>query len=126
MDVRFSAAVSHEHGALNLASPGEGGSNGVANENASLKPYLGIWIALLLIAGLEVLLTYRGFSTHALLAVLLILAFVEAAIGLLFFMHLKYERRSFRWALVISVIFVLLMMNQIWPDAYRMASIALR
>jgi len=111
---------------LNPDSSGEGGIDGVANENASLKPYVGIWIGLLVIAGVEVFLTYRGFSTRGLLAALLILAFIEAAIGLLFFMHLKYERRSLRWALFVSVIFVLLMMNQIWPDAYRMISIGLR
>jgi cytochrome c oxidase subunit IV len=127
LDVRFSAAVPDERGALNPDSAGNGRNNGVdEKENATLKPYVGIWIGLLVIAGIEVFLTYRGFSTHALLAVLLILAFIEAGIGLLFFMHLKYERRNLRWALIVSVIFVLMMMNQIWPDAYRMASIALR
>jgi len=30
--------------------------------------------------------------THELLASLLVLAFIEAAIGLLYFMHLKYEK----------------------------------
>lgn len=97
-----------------------------AARNPGLKPFIGIWIGLLLIAGVEVFLTYRGLSTHLLLTVLLILAFIEAAIGLLYFMHLKYERRIFRWSLFIAVIFVILMMNQIWPDAYRMASMALR
>jgi cytochrome c oxidase subunit IV len=126
VDVRFSAALSDERGALNPDSPGKGGNNAVANENTSLKPYVGIWIGLLLIACVEVFLTYRGFSTHGLMAVLLVLAFIEAGIGLLFFMHLKYERRSMRWALIVSVIFVLLMMNQIWPDAYRMVSIGLK
>jgi heme/copper-type cytochrome/quinol oxidase subunit 4 len=61
-----------------------------------------------------------------LLDVLLTLAFIEAGLGLLYFMHLKYERVSLRWALIIAVFFVLLMMNQIWPDAYRMASLSLR
>ena len=68
-------------------------------------------------------MTYRGLSTHGLLAVLLILAFVEAGIGLLYFMHLKFERPLLLWSFVISVVFVILMMNQIWPDAYRMVSI---
>jgi len=30
------------------------------------------------------------------------------------------------WSILISIIFVLLMMNQIWPDAYRMTKIGLR
>ncbi|MFZ0433008.1 MAG: cytochrome C oxidase subunit IV family protein, partial [Candidatus Acidiferrales bacterium] len=104
-----------------------GGMAGMGdNHDPAMKAYVGIWIGLLCIAGIEVFLTYRGFSTHALLAVLLILAFFEAAIGLLYFMHLKYERRNLLWTLMVGIIFVLLMMNQIWPDAYRMISIGLR
>jgi heme/copper-type cytochrome/quinol oxidase subunit 4 len=82
-----------------------------------------IWVGLLLIAGVEVFMTYRGLSTHGLLAVLLVLAFVEAGIGLLYFMHLKFERPLLLWSFLISVVFVILMMNQLWPDAYRMVSI---
>jgi cytochrome c oxidase subunit IV len=104
-----------------------GGMAGMeANHNPGMKFYLIVWNGLLYIAAAEVFLTYCGLSTHVLLAVLLTLAFIEAGLGLLYFMHLKYERLSLRWALIIAVIFVLLMMNQIWPDAYRMASLALR
>lgn len=94
-----------------------------ANHSPGMKFYVGVWIGLLCIAGVEVFVTYRGFSTHGLLAVLLVLAFIEAGIGLLYFMHLKYERPVLMWSFVLSVIFVLLMMNQIWPDAYRMVSL---
>jgi cytochrome c oxidase subunit IV len=81
--------------------------------------YLGIWIGLLFIVGIEVFLTLQGLPPQRLLAILLILAFIEAGIGLMYFMHLKYERRSLVWSLIPAVIFVLLMMNHIWPDAYR-------
>jgi cytochrome c oxidase subunit IV len=95
-------------------------------ESPPMKLYVGIWIGLLCIPGVEVFLTYRGFSTHALLAFLLILAFIEAGIALLYFMHLKYDRPILLWSFVLSVLFVLLMMNQLWPDAYRMVSLGLR
>ena len=88
-----------------------------------MKSYVLVWIGLLLIAGMEVFMTYRGFSVHALLTVLLILAFFEAGIALLYFMHLKYDRPVLLWSFVVSIVFVLAMMNQIWPDAYRMVSI---
>ena len=91
-----------------------------------LSSYVMIWFGLLCIAGIEVFMTYRGLSTTALLVVLLVLAFTEAAVGLLYFMHLKYDRPLLLWSFVIAVVFVLLMMNQIWPDAYRMASIGRR
>jgi cytochrome c oxidase subunit IV len=88
-----------------------------------MKSYVLVWIGLLFIAGIEVFMTYRGFSVHALLTVLLILAFFEAGVALLYFMHLKYDPPLLLWSFVISIIFVLAMMNQIWPDAYRMVSI---
>jgi cytochrome c oxidase subunit IV len=97
-----------------------------ANHGPGIKFYVAVWVGLLGIAGAEVVLTYRGFSTHLLLALLLILAFMEAGIGLLYFMHLKYDRPILLWSLILSIVFVLLMMNQIWPDAYRMVSIGHR
>jgi cytochrome c oxidase subunit IV len=88
--------------------------------------YVGVWVGLLCIAGLEVFLTYRGLSAPVLLTSLLTLAVIESAIGMLYFMHLKFERRAMMWSILISIVFVLLMMNQIWPDAYRMVKIGLR
>jgi cytochrome c oxidase subunit 4 len=95
------------------------------DQNQGIGKYVGIWVALLCIAGIEVFLTYRGFSTHQLLFALFVLAIIEAGIGLAYFMHLKYESPSLVWSLIPAVIFVLLMMNQIWPDAYRLASLRL-
>jgi cytochrome c oxidase subunit IV len=92
-------------------------------QNGGIAKYVGIWIGLICIAGIEVVLTYRGFSTHELLFALFILATIEAGIGLAYFMHLKYESPSLVWTLIPFVIFVLLMMNQIWPDAYRVDSL---
>jgi len=94
-----------------------------ATHSPGMKFYVGVWIGLLCIAGVEVFVSFRGFPAHELLAILLILAFIEAGIGLLYFMHLKYERPILLWSFVLSVVFVLLMMNQIWPDAYRMVSL---
>ena len=85
-----------------------------------MKEYFAIWVGLLCIVGIETFLTTMHISTYRLLAALLVLAFVEAGIALLFFMHLKYERPRLFWTLVPLVIFVLFMMNHIWPDAYRM------
>ena len=94
-------------------------------QNRGIVKYVGIWFGLICIAGIEVILTYRGFSTHALLAALFVLAIIEAGIGLAYFMHLKYESGYLVWTLIPFVVFVLLMMNQIWPDAYRVASLRL-
>jgi cytochrome c oxidase subunit IV len=101
-------------------------SEAVANHDPKTGFYVRVWIGLLCIAGLEVFLTYRGLSPHALLASLLLLSVIESAIGVLYFMHLKFERRVMMWSILLAIIFVLLMMNQIWPDAYRMTTIGLR
>jgi heme/copper-type cytochrome/quinol oxidase subunit 4 len=93
------------------------------NHVPGMKEYIAIWVGLLCIVGIETFLTTLHLSTHKLLAALLILAFIEAGIALLYFMHLKYEKPNLFWSLVPAVIFVLFMMNHIWPDAYRMLNL---
>ena len=92
-------------------------------QSNGIGKYVGIWLGLVCIAGIEVILTYRGFSTRVLLVALFMLATIEAGIGLAYFMHLKYEKPSLVWSIIPFVIFVLLMMKQIWPDAYRVDSL---
>jgi heme/copper-type cytochrome/quinol oxidase subunit 4 len=93
------------------------------NHEPGMKEYIAIWVGLLCIVGIETFLTTLQLSTHKLLVALLLLAFVEAGIALLYFMHLKYEKPNLFWSLVPAVIFVLFMMNHIWPDAYRMLNL---
>jgi len=93
------------------------------NHEPEMKGYIGIWVGLLCIVGIETFLTTLQLSTHKLLVALLLLAFIEAGIALLYFMHLKYEKPNLFWSLVPAVIFVLFMMNHIWPDAYRMLNL---
>jgi len=90
-----------------------------------MTTYVGIWVGLLVIVGIEVAVTYQRPETKSLLAVLLILAFIEAGIGLLFFMHMKYERKILFWTVVPITLFVLLMMDHVWADAFRMFSLRL-
>lgn len=90
-----------------------------------MKLYVTVWLGLLLIVAVEVALTYAGMSTTALLAALLALASVEAGLGLMYFMHLKYERRILFWSLIPALVFVLLMLNHLWRDAARLISLHL-
>lgn len=88
-----------------------------------MKVYVGIWTGLVLIVAVEVGLTYAHLPVATLLAALLALAFVEAGIGVMFFMHLRYERRSLFWSLIPGLVFVLVMMNHFWADAVRLVSL---
>lgn len=91
----------------------------------SFRAYIMIYAGLLAIVAVEVALTYTGLSVHERLAALLALALLEATIGLMYFMHLRYERRLF-WALIPGLLFVLIMMDHLWPDALRLFSHRLR
>jgi cytochrome c oxidase subunit IV len=92
-------------------------------QGPGMRLYVAIWIGLLLIVAVEVALTYARLPVGTLLAGLLALAIFEAAFGVMFFMHLRYERRALFWSLIPGLIFVLLLMNQLWPDAYRLLSL---
>ena len=78
-----------------------------------------IWVAMLIIVALEVVVTYRRPSMPVLIGALLVLAAVQAFLGLMYFMHLRHERALLGWSLVGSLVFVLALMNQLWPDALR-------
>jgi cytochrome c oxidase subunit IV len=78
-----------------------------------------IYAAILAIAGLQVLLAYRHGTIGQHVFEMLALAMVQAGLGVLFFMHLYREKRSLMLALVPATIFVLLMMNMIWTDSFR-------
>ena len=85
-----------------------------------LPVYVVVWIGLLLIVGAEVALTYARLSVGAQLGGLLALAVLEAGIGLLYFMHLRYERPSLFWSLIPALVVVLILMDHFWPDAVRL------
>jgi cytochrome c oxidase subunit IV len=85
-----------------------------------MKSYAAIYVGLLCIVAIEVFVTYRHLSTQQLIIYLLIFAFTEAGIAVMYFMHLKDERPSLVWSLILALLFVLFMMDHFWPDALRL------
>jgi len=88
--------------------------------SGGLTTYLVVYVCILAIAGLQVLLAYQHTEGMQLLARMLGLAVIQAGLGVIFFMHMRQERRSLGLALIPVTIFVLLMMNMIWSDSYRL------
>ena len=86
----------------------------------TMQLYVVVWVGLILIVGLEVFLTYEHLAAGTLLACLLGLALIEAGLGVMYFMHLKYERRALFWSLIPYLVFALVMMDHFWPDAVRL------
>ena len=95
------------------------------HEMPGMKLYVGVWVGLLLIVAFQVFLTYRDLPPKTLVASLLLLSAVEAGLALMYFMHLKYERPRLFWSLIPTLIFVLFMMDHIWPDALRLIKLRL-
>ena len=85
-----------------------------------IRKYLPVYFVLIAIFLVEVFLSFRIASTTALVVVLLLLAICSAGLGLMYFMHLAYERRSLFLTLIPATIFVLLMMNMFWGDSVRL------
>jgi caa(3)-type oxidase subunit IV len=91
----------------------------------NMKTYVVVWVGMMFLVAVEVLATYARPSVGTLLATLLALALLEAGVALLYFMHLRYERRALLWWTVPLVLFALVMLDQVWPDAVRLASLRL-
>jgi cytochrome c oxidase subunit 4 len=88
-----------------------------------MRVYVVVWIALLIIVAVEVALTYAHLPVATQLGALMVLAVLEAGLAVMFFMHLKYERRSLFWSLIPAIVFVFVLMNYLWPDALRLRSL---
>jgi caa(3)-type oxidase subunit IV len=96
-----------------------------ATHEPRLRVYVTVWICLLGIVAIEVALTRARLPAGSLVLALLALAIIEAAIGVMYFMHLRYERRLLFWCLIPALVFVLVMMNQFWSDAHRLRTLLL-
>ena len=75
-------------------------ASGASEHDPGMGTYVGIWVGFLAIVGIEVFITYQRPETKHLLFILLILAAIEALVGLLYFMHMKYERKILFWTIV--------------------------
>jgi cytochrome c oxidase subunit 4 len=96
-----------------------------SSPSPGMRFYVVLWAGLLAIVVVEVLLTYAHLRTLALAIALVALALIEAGVALMYFMHLKYERRILFWSLIPALVFVLVMFDHFWPDALRVRSMAL-
>ena len=96
-----------------------------SSPSPGMRFYVVLWAGLLVIVVVEVLLTYAHLRPLALAIALVALALIEAGVALMYFMHLKYERRILFWSLIPALVFVLVMFDHFWPDALRVRSMGL-
>ena len=91
-----------------------------AVKERGMKSSVVIYFCILIIAALQFVTAFANISPYQMLTRMLILAFIEAAMGVLFFMHLWYENRTFLWTVILITVFVLLMMQASWLDSFRL------
>ncbi len=92
----------------------------VPNAPRGITPYLPVYIGLLVLSGAQIFIAYSHLDRNRMLAAFLGVALLSAALAIMYFMHMAQERRSFFWSLIPATIFVLLMMNMIWSDSFRL------
>lgn len=87
---------------------------------ASMGTYIAVYITILVIAVLQVLYAYHRADVGQHVIRMLALALVQGGLAVAFFMHLIQEKRSFLLIMIPVTVFVLLMMNMIWSDSFRL------
>ncbi len=94
-----------------------------AHAHHSHTPFLMVWGALLLLTGVEVFLAYEQLQPKTMLSILLVLSFVKAALIILYFMHMKFEKASMRRVLMTALVICLGLMSMFFADALRIVHI---
>ena len=79
-----------------------------------------VYVCLLVLAGVQFMFAYQNLTVAQMATRMLFVAFVEAAVAVLFFMHLWSERRAFVVFVLVFTISVLLGMQYGWTDSFRM------
>ena len=84
------------------------------------QSFIYIWIALLVMTGVEVLLASEQVPVLIMLTALLGLSIVKAALIIAYFMHLKFEKLSlFLTLFPMLVLCIILMLIIFMPDSLR-------
>ena len=80
-----------------------------------------IWIALLALTAVEIFLGYIHLEAILMLVILIALSLVKAALIVAYFMHMKFERKSFILTVVPVMIILLCLFAILFPDGNKMS-----
>lgn len=89
-------------------------------EGSSMKKYLAVYVALLVIMALQFVTGYRSIEGSQMAVRFLTFAVIETILVVLFFMNLGSEKPVFVKFLVYFMLFVLATMNYVWTDSFRL------
>ena len=86
----------------------------------SMATYIAVYVTIMVIAVLQVVYAYHRTDIGQHVIRMLALAIIQGALAVAFFMHVMQEKRAFLLILIPATVFVLLMMNMIWSDSFRL------
>ncbi len=82
-----------------------------------------VWIALLIMTGIEVYLAYQNLAPIRMLSILMGLSILKAGLIIAYFMHMKFEMSRMRWLTMSSLVCCLSLMLMFLPDAIRLLNL---
>jgi cytochrome c oxidase subunit 4 len=86
-------------------------------QRAHAEPnYIAVFVWLAALTAVEVAVVYLPLTKLAMAAILVVLAFTKASLVALYFMHLKFERRTMLIVAVTPVILCVFLMFMLIPD----------
>jgi cytochrome c oxidase subunit 4 len=86
----------------------------------SRKIFVWVWVWLLLLTAVEVVLAYIHLPVKMMLTFLMGLSIIKATLIIMYFMHLRYERRSLVLTLMPAMVFVITLLFIFFPDSLRL------
>ena len=88
-----------------------------AEKSSSMGSTYIVYGVILAIAVIQIVL---AMSMGPSLGRMLVLAAIQAYLAVMFFMHLRDEKSTLRLALIPATLFVLVMLNMVWADSFRL------
>src|ERR1700693_800006 len=92
-----------------------------AERGSGMGKDLIVYVCILALAGIQFAIAYQDISASQMFVRMLIVAIVDAALALLFFMHL-WDNRGLKWFVLIFTVAVILGMQYGWTDSFRLAN----
>lgn len=79
-----------------------------------------VWGGLLLLTAIEIFLGYIHLNTYLMLILLIGLSIIKAALIVAYFMHMKFEKKTFIYTVVPVMIVLLILFGILFPDGKRL------
>jgi cytochrome c oxidase subunit 4 len=87
----------------------------------TIKLFLWVWVALLIMTGLETFLAYEDMALLIMLTLLMGLSVIKTGFIVSYFMHMRFERMGLFLIVVPAVVFILcIILIFVYPDSIRM------